>query len=255
MASFIDLDAAADDARFVVDVTAPLAADQTATVVTEAAARLGVPAATMQKLLGNRIGPVTKPVKASTAERVASILTRVGVEVAVREAEPEPEGVQTPPVPMRPDPESTHADGDAPDVNRPLEAETVAPDAALNDAASNPPKEADEDERDTRTEGPAEGRMPAENPPPQRTFEVSPTQPEPVTDNTEPSELGAAVGPAPPGRTTGRHPKRTIKTTTLVHGTHPWWNLCAWRTIRPRHPPLRTTRLIPPAIPDRQRTR
>ncbi len=197
MTSFVDLDAAADDARFVVDVTAPLAADQTATVVTEAAARLGVPAATMQKLLNNRIGPVTKPVKASTAERVASILTRVGVEVAVREVEPEHEGVQTPPVPMRPDPEPAHADGDAPDVTRPLEAEMGAPDAVINDAAANPPIEADEAEGDTLPEEPAEGPVPDENPPPQQTFEGRETQPEPATDKTEPSEPGRSVESAP----------------------------------------------------------
>jgi hypothetical protein len=68
----------------VVNVTAPLPPDQANPVANEVAARLNVPVATMLKLLSNRVGPVTKPVQAATAERVASILTRAGVEVDVR---------------------------------------------------------------------------------------------------------------------------------------------------------------------------
>lgn len=89
MSSTGDIPHAPDEPRFVVDVTAPLPPDQANPVANEVAARLSVPVATMLKLLSNRVGPVTKPVKVTTAERVAGILTRAGVEVAVRPYTPQ----------------------------------------------------------------------------------------------------------------------------------------------------------------------
>lgn len=132
MTSFADAEAAADDARFVVDVTAPLTADQTATVVTEAAARLGVPATTMQKLLSNRIGPVTKPVSAATAERVASILTRVGVEVTVRPSEPPASDTPNPSPGPTPGRAPSDTQQQVPEVTPPVESDAVVHDTQLN---------------------------------------------------------------------------------------------------------------------------